>query len=78
MFKLSQKNVEKLLLQTGVSFTEKDVSGLYFHIRFEEGKITCITGTALKLFTMDKSLDTAWDDMVKRLLQKLELDYEEL
>lgn len=78
VFKLSQKNVEKLLLQTGVSFTEKDVSGLYFHIRFEEGKITCITGTALKLFTMDKSLDAAWDDMVKRFLQKLELDYEEL
>ena len=78
VFKLSKKNVAKFLQQTGLSFTEKDVSGLYFHIRFEDGKITCITGTALHIFTMDKSLDEAWDEMIKRFLQKLQLDYEEL
>lgn len=78
VFKLSEKNVEKLLRQTGLPFITRDITGLFFHIRFDSGIITCITGTALNIFTMDKSLDQEWDQMVQRFLQKLQLDYQEL
>lgn len=76
VFKLSKKNTAKFLLQTGLPFSEADVSGLFLHIHFEQGSITCTSGTALTIFTMDKSLDKEWDTMVERFLKQNQLDYE--
>lgn len=76
VFKLSSKNTAKFLHQTGLPFLEGDVSGLFLHIHFEEGTITCTSGTSLNIFTMDKSLDKEWDVMVERFLKQQQLDYE--
>lgn len=78
VFKLSEKNTEKFLLQTGVSFNTSDVSGLFLNISFENGIIHCVSGTALKIFTMEKSLDTEWDSMVERFLKQIQVEYERL
>lgn len=76
VFKLSQKNTEKFIQQTGLQMAEHDVSGLFLHILFEQGCITCTSGTALNIFTMDKTLDKEWDTMVERFLKQQQLDYE--
>lgn len=76
VFKLSKKNTAKFLQQTGLQISESDVSGLFLHILFEQGNITCTSGTALNIFTMDKSLDKEWDTMVERFLKQQQLDYE--
>lgn len=73
-FRLSDSNVEKLLIQSGVPFSPQDVSGLFLNIRFQDGKILLTTGTSLRLFTTDKSLDHAWDDMVQRFLKQKGID----
>lgn len=78
VFKLSQKNTEKFLLQTGTGFNSSDVSGLFLNITFENGIIHCVSGTALKIFTMEKSLDTEWDSMVERFLKQIQVDYERI
>ena len=78
VFKLSEKNTEKFLLQTGVSFNTSDVSGLFLNISFENGIIHCVSGTALKIFTMEKALDTEWDSMVERFLKQIQVEYERL
>ena len=69
-FRLSSSNTEKLLLQSGVPLSPADVAGLFLNIRFQEGKILLTTGTALRLFTTDKSLDYAWDAMIQRFLKQ--------
>lgn len=78
VFKLSSKNTAKFLQQTGLNYTDTDISGLFLHILFEHGCITCTSGTAMNIFTMDKTLDKEWDAMVERFLKQQQLDYEPL
>ena len=72
-FRLSRENTEKLLAQTGSSFSLEQVDGLLLNLRYDETGLVCTTGTSLKLFTMDKSLEHAWDQMVQKFLLSQEL-----
>lgn len=54
-----------------------DSPSLFLQIRFEHGMGRIITGTARNTFTLDKSLEEAWDDEVKQLLKAMELAVEE-
>ena len=75
VFRLADYNVEKLLAQSGVSLHVRDVAGLFLNIRYASGKISCVTGSSLRTFTLDKSLDQAWDDMVRRYLRQCRIPY---
>lgn len=74
-FQLSPENTEKLLVQTDSVFSPADVNGLVLNIRFENGKLSCTTGTSLKLFTLDKSLDQAWDHMVQKFFLQQNISF---
>ena len=50
---------------------------LFLQIRFEQGTGRIITGTARNTFTLDKSMEEAWDKEVKMFLRNLELACEE-
>ena len=41
---------------------------------FENGKLNCITGTSLNIFTMDKTLERVWDKRVAIELEGTEKD----
>ena len=73
---LSDSNIEKLLLQQGLDFKPQDVRGLYINLKYDGQKLQCITGTAMNLFTMDKSLEQAWDKMVQKFFAQKEIKYE--
>ena len=75
---LSDSNIEKLLLQQGLDFKPQDVQGLYINLKYDGQKLQCITGTAMNLFTMDKSLEQAWDIMVQKFFAQKEIKYEVL
>ena len=75
---LSDSNIEKLLLQQGLDFKPQDVRGLYINLKYDGQKLQCITGTAMNLFTMDKSLEQAWDKMVQKFFAQKEIKYEVL
>ncbi len=69
IFRLSDSNVEKLLRQTGITaFSPADVDGLFLNLNFSRGDLYCISGTSLTLFSMDKTVEHAWDDAVKKYL----------
>ena len=75
---LSDSNIEKLLLQQELDFKPQDVRGLYINLKYDGQKLQCITGTAMNLFTMDKSLEQAWDKMVQKFFAQKEIKYEVL
>lgn len=52
-----------------------DVNGLALNIRYEDGNIICTTALSLNLFTMDKSLEHAWDQMVQRFFLTQDLAF---
>lgn len=75
VLQLSPKNIAKLLSSSGSSFSIDDVSGLYLNLKFDGEHITCITGSSLNIFTLDKSLEHAWDEMVQRFLKQKEIAF---
>ena len=75
-FQLSKENTAKLLVSSGItSIQPENVSGLLLNIRFDSNGLSCITATNLNLFTLNKSLEHAWDDMVKRFLKQQEISF---
>lgn len=75
---LSDSNITKLIQQQGLDFELEDVRGLYINLKYDGQKLQCVTGTAMNLFTMDKSLEQAWDVMVQKFFTQKEIKYEVL
>ena len=75
VFRLADYNVEKLLKQSGIDLQVQDVSGLFLNIHYNGKEVSCTTGTSLRIFTLDKSLDHAWDAMVQKFLRQKQIPF---
>ena len=75
VFCLSPSNTERLIAQNTPSLQAKDVQGLYLNIRYDGKHLSCITGTSFKTFTMDKSLEHAWDEMVQKFFRQKKIEF---
>ncbi|WP_461810413.1 DUF5721 family protein [Faecalimonas sp.] len=76
IFGLSESNIKKLLEQQVLSFTPQDVQGLYLNISYDGTSLKCITGTSMNLFTLDKSLEEAWDKMIQKFFTQKKIEFE--
>lgn len=63
----------QLSASAGLSFSPEDIFGLFLNLQFRGGVLSVTTGTSLKVFTPDKSLDRAWDRFVREWLEKEEI-----
>lgn len=68
--------VGRFLQAQQLAMTAEQVSGLYINIRYEEGMLHCITGTSVTFFTLDKTLENAWDEKVKGFLKHYQIVFE--
>ena len=75
VFSLSRKNIERLAAQSAAPVTPDDVQGLYLNIHYDGCRLTCVTGTSFKTFTMNRTLEHAWDEMAERFLKQKEIEY---
>ncbi len=69
ILRLSKADTQKLLSSANLSLRADDIDGLFLNLHYK-GTLTCTTGTSLRFFTLDKTLDHVWDDAVKKFLQK--------
>lgn len=76
VFLLSRKNTEKLLLTSHLPYTIEDVFGLFINFQYDGKNLTCTTGSSLKTFTLDKSLDHVWDEMVQKFFRQQQILFE--
>ena len=63
----------ELLEEYAPSLDPADLYGLYLNIRYRGDVLTVTTGTSVRSFSPDRSLDTAWDAFVRKLLEKEDL-----
>lgn len=70
---LSEEQKASVVKNSGVAMRLEEVSGLYLHIKYENSALFIITGLGLNTFTMDKSLENAWDEQVANFLRKNEI-----
>ncbi len=76
VFGLSRSKIENILTQQSLNFTSSDVDGLYINLNFDGLRLLCVTGTSLRTFTLDKSLEQAWDMMVLKFFAQKEIMFE--
>lgn len=75
-FQLAAPNVQRLLLQTGISIPADQIRGLLLNLHYDGHSLSCTTGTSLTIFTLDKKLDHAWDDMIQKYFHQQEIPFE--
>lgn len=80
----------KIVLQASASFVEKlvsdpsftdnpdNVKALILTFRFDANGLTCLTGTSMKTFSLDKSIDTLWDIRIRKSLDHMHISFDEL
>lgn len=78
MFLLPTKKLEALLEETDSTLQSFDVENLSFLVRYKDGELTLTTGSAFKIFTMDKSMNAAWDSWVEKYLDSCGISFEEM
>ena len=78
VFALSRANTEKLMDDSGLSFSAEQIGGLFLNIRYEQGTLICTTGVSFTSFIIDNTLEHLWDDMVKRFFKTRAIAGEQL
>lgn len=78
VFCLSPENLRKTLVAVSSSYTESDLSGVFFNLKFQNQMLTLTTGISYRIFSTDKSLDAEWDKLMKRFLSQHQISFEEL
>lgn len=53
------------------------IRSLVLNIRYDNGHVTCVTGTAFTTFLMDKTTDNVWDKYIRQLFSNMQIDFEE-
>lgn len=74
----SYELVTDIIAKNNIAVMPENVNGLFINMKYQEGHVDIITGTSLNVFTLDKQLDTAFDQYVKTFLANAGLDFEEL
>ena len=72
VLQLSSRAVESFLSETDTSFAVSDINGLFLNLRYKDSRLNAVTGTSLNIFSMDKSLEHAWDQKIQKFILSLE------
>ena len=62
----NRENISRLLEMNNLPVKEEDVSALFMNVVYEHETLSVTTGTSLKIFTMDKTLEHICDDTIKK------------
>ncbi len=76
IFSLAPEDIHIFLTNNGLDFSTSDIQGLYLNFRYNGLKLTCTTGISFQQFTMDKSVEQAWDKKVQEFFFHAGIPYE--
>ena len=70
VLQLSDAAASEVIARSGAGLAPADVAGLYVNITYDRRELRCVTGTSLRTFTMDKSLEREWDETVTGMMKE--------
>lgn len=76
VFCLSPENTARFLSGLDTSVSPEQIGSLNVNIKYDGSTLSCTTAVSLKIFTMDKTLEHAWDEMFSRFLNVHGYEYE--
>ena len=65
------------VLDTDLNFDPDCVNGLFLNVRYQDGSVTMTTASSLSTFTLDRSLDEAFERYIINFLSDADISYEE-
>ena len=68
VFHLDEKETANIIEKAGADLSASDIK-LAINIRFVGGELVITTGTAFNVFTLDKSIEKAWDNYFPSFLE---------
>ncbi len=71
----SRDETELLIARSGMDITPDDVFGLFLNCQYNGEALVLTTGTSLRIFTLDKSLDEALDHALREFLIRQDIDF---
>lgn len=77
VLQLSAEAKDKLIEDSDVVLQSADVLSLSMNIRYQNNELNVMTGTSLRIFTVDRSLDQQWDQWVRQFLVTSNCTFEE-
>ena len=78
VFRLTDQDIEQLLIDSGAKISRQEISGAYFNIKYQAGELVIITGTSFYTFVLDKAFERMVDSYAKEFLREKEIAAEEL
>ncbi len=70
ILRAANEETEELFQQSQVSISKEQLDGLYLNLMYENDVLQGISATSLNIFTMDKTLEKAWDKRINGLLEQ--------
>ena len=78
VFFYPKEKIPAFLSSFGLSTPPEEIAGLCLNLRYDGNNLVLTTGTSMKVFTMDRSCDHAWDDAVRGLMARQSIRTEEV
>ena len=75
VLQLARQAVKEFVEEYGLAVAPERIKGLYLNIRYEEGQIVCVTGTSLDFFSLDRSVEEAWDKKAQMFFKENRIPY---
>lgn len=70
VLQLSREQLPQFLLDHDLTIAPEDVFGLFLNMQYRNGTLTLTTGSSLRIFSGNRSLDAAWDQYVRAYLDR--------
>jgi len=76
VFRLTAENTANVVASVGDGTEPEEVGGLFLNLQYEHEQLMVISGTAMKTFTLSKTVEQTWDGYAERFLKKHGIVYE--
>lgn len=73
VLKLAEADIPAWLAKNGLNLASETVKGLFITFRYENQQLSCTSGTALSVFSLDKTLEQAWDGQMVRMFKAIDV-----
>jgi hypothetical protein len=75
VMRLSPQQMMLLPLSEDPSVPADEISDLFLNIQYKNHELFCTTGTFSRLFTLDKTFETTWDNAVMNFFRGHQIDF---
>ena len=63
--------IDSFIKKNNIDIDSENIKDLFLNLKFENGILTYTTGTSLSIFTLDKSLEKAFDAYISNFISTL-------